>query len=165
LRDLRGRVHRDQRDALGAVIRLIFTATDRQQARRRLAHAVDQLERRLPKVARLLDGAEDDVLAFYSCPTEHWPKIRSTDESVKRRGFGSGLFWVMDRSWRVGGGPQIVAQRVGLARGERLLADSRRLRAYGSLHPFVASFATRCQLELRFCVGVVDPRAKRRFWD
>jgi len=28
-----------------------------------------------------------------------------------------------------------------------------------------ASFAAGCQLALRFGVGVVDPRAKRRFWD
>jgi putative transposase len=61
------------------VIRSIFTAPDGDQARQRLADAVDQLERRLPKIAALLDAAEDDVLAFYACPTEHWPKIRSTN--------------------------------------------------------------------------------------
>ena len=27
------------------------------------------------------------------------------------------------------------------------------------------SFAERCQSALGFCQGVVDPRAKRRFWD
>jgi putative transposase len=76
---MRGYVHKDQHDALGAVIRSIFTAPDGDQARQRLADAVQQLERRLPKVARLLDDAEDDVLAFYACPKEHWPKIRSTN--------------------------------------------------------------------------------------
>ena len=79
LRDLRGHVHRDQHDALGTVIRSIFTAPDGKEARRRLADAVQQLERRLPKIAALLDDAEDDVLAFYACPSEHWPKIRSTN--------------------------------------------------------------------------------------
>ena len=68
LRDLRGHVHKDQHDALGAVIRSIFTASDGGEARRRLADAVNQLDRRLPKIARLLDEAEDDVLAFYACP-------------------------------------------------------------------------------------------------
>jgi putative transposase len=33
----------------------------------------------LPKVARLLEEAEDDVLAFYAFPAEHWPKLRSTN--------------------------------------------------------------------------------------
>lgn len=79
LRDLRGHVHKDQHDALGAVIRSIFTAPDGDEARRRLADAVEQLERRLPKVAALLEAAEEDVLAFFSCPKEHWPKIRSTN--------------------------------------------------------------------------------------
>ena len=51
LRDLSGHVHKDQHDALGAVIRSIFTAPDGTEARRRLADAVNQLELRLPKVA------------------------------------------------------------------------------------------------------------------
>jgi transposase-like protein len=79
LRDLRGHVHKDQHDALGAIIRSIFPAADGQEARRRLADAVAELERKVPKIARLLDEAEDDVLAFYACPTEHWPKLRSTN--------------------------------------------------------------------------------------
>jgi Transposase, Mutator family len=44
-----------------------------------LRDAVGQLERRLPKIAALLDEAEADVLAFFAFPAEHWPKIRSTN--------------------------------------------------------------------------------------
>jgi transposase-like protein len=79
LRDLRGHVRRDQHDALGAIVRSIFTAHNGEDARRRLREAVDQLERRLPKVAGMIEDAEPDVLAFYAFPTEHWPKIRSTN--------------------------------------------------------------------------------------
>jgi hypothetical protein len=79
LRDLRGHVRRDQRDALGAIIRSVFTAPDGDQARRRLRDAVAQLERRLPKIAALLEDAEADVLAFYAFPAEHWSKLRSTN--------------------------------------------------------------------------------------
>jgi transposase-like protein len=79
LRDLRGHARKDQHDALGAVIRSIFTALDGDEARRRLADAVAQLQARLPKVAALLEEAEDDVLAFYAFPAEHWPKLRSTN--------------------------------------------------------------------------------------
>jgi Transposase, Mutator family len=60
-------VRKDQHDALGAMIRQLFTAADSDDARRRLDDAVKQLHRRLPKVAALLDDAEDDVLA------EAWP--------------------------------------------------------------------------------------------
>jgi putative transposase len=79
LRDLRGHVRRDQHDALGAIIRSIFTAEDGEQARQRLRAAVEQLERRLPKIAAMLEQAEPDVLAFYTFPAEHWPKLRSTN--------------------------------------------------------------------------------------
>jgi putative transposase len=79
LRDLRGHARKDQHDALGAVIRSIFTAADGDEARRRLGDAVSQLERRLPKVAALLAEAEEDVLAFFAFPAEHWPKLRSTN--------------------------------------------------------------------------------------
>jgi transposase-like protein len=79
LRDLRGHCRKDQHDALGAVIRQIFTAADGAEARRRLADAIAQLQPRLPKIAALLQDAEDDVLAFYAFPAEHWPKLRSTN--------------------------------------------------------------------------------------
>src|SRR6185369_5838329 len=49
------------------------------QARERLRDAVTQLERRLPKIAAMLEEAETDVLAFYAFPAEHWPKLRSAN--------------------------------------------------------------------------------------
>jgi putative transposase len=79
LRDLRGHARRDQHDALGAIVRSIFTAENGERARERLRDAVGQLERRLPKIAAMLEEAETDVLAFYAFPTEHWPKLRSTN--------------------------------------------------------------------------------------
>jgi len=79
LRDLRGHARKDQHDALGAVIRSIFTAQSGDEARRRLVDAVASLEGRLPKIARLLDEAEDDVLGFFAFPTGHWSKLRSTN--------------------------------------------------------------------------------------
>jgi putative transposase len=79
LRDLRGHVRKDQHDALGALIRSLFTASGGAQAREKLREAVDGLQRRLPKIAALLEQAEDDVLAFYAFPAEHWSKLRSTN--------------------------------------------------------------------------------------
>ncbi len=61
------------------MIRSIFTAESGEQARQRLRDAVGQLEKRLPKVAALIEQAEADVLAFYAFPAEHWPKLRSTN--------------------------------------------------------------------------------------
>jgi transposase-like protein len=38
------------------------------------------------EVAALIEEAEEDVLAFYAFPRDHWPKLRSTNplERVKR---------------------------------------------------------------------------------
>jgi putative transposase len=40
----------------------------------------------LPRVAALLEEAEEDLLAFYAFPVDHWPKLRSTNplERVNR---------------------------------------------------------------------------------
>jgi putative transposase len=79
LRDCLGHARRDQHGLLGAVIRPIFNATDHAQARDRLSEAVAHLERRLPKVATLLEQAEEEILAFYAFPVDHRKKIRSTN--------------------------------------------------------------------------------------
>ncbi len=79
LRDGLGHARKDQHGLLGALIRPIFSADTGEQARQRLGEAVAQLERPLPKVAALLEAAEDDVLAFYAFPPEHWRKLRSTN--------------------------------------------------------------------------------------
>jgi putative transposase len=79
LRDCLGHARKDQHGLLGALIRPIFQATSGDEARARLGEAVAQLEGRLPKIAGLLEEAEDDILAFYAMPAEHWPKLRSTN--------------------------------------------------------------------------------------
>ena len=45
-----------------------------------------RLEQLAPKVAGLLTEAEDDLVAFYAMPAEHWSKLRSTNplERVNR---------------------------------------------------------------------------------
>jgi putative transposase len=70
---------RDQHGLLAALIRPIFNQPDHDEASARLAEAVAQLERPLPKVASMLEQAEEDILAFYRFPAEHWRKLRSTN--------------------------------------------------------------------------------------
>ena len=79
LRDALGHARKDQHGLLAALIRPIFRAVSGEEARRRLGEAVSQLERPLPKVAAMLEEAEEDILAFYAFPSEHWPKLRSTN--------------------------------------------------------------------------------------
>jgi transposase-like protein len=86
LRDCLGHARQDQQPMLAALIRPIFNQGEREQARDRLSEAVAHLEGKLPKVATLLEEAEEDVLAFYAFPADHRRKIRSTNplERVNR---------------------------------------------------------------------------------
>jgi len=79
LRDCLGHARKDHHGLLGALIRPIFAAASGDEARQRLGEAVGQLERPLPKIAALLEQAEEDILAFYAFPAEHWRKLRSTN--------------------------------------------------------------------------------------
>jgi len=79
LRDCLGHARRDQQPMLAALIRPLFGAEDREVARDRLSEAVAHLEGKLDKVAALLEEAEEDLLAFYAFPSDHWRKLRSTN--------------------------------------------------------------------------------------
>jgi putative transposase len=79
LRDCLGHARRDQQPMLAALIRPIFNADDAAAARDQLSAAVAALEGKLDKVAAMLEQAEDDILAFYSFPADHWRKLRSTN--------------------------------------------------------------------------------------
>ena len=79
LRDCLGHARKDQHGLLAALIRPIFQADSGEQARDRLSEAVAHLDGKLPKVAALLEEAEQDILAFYAFPQAHWSKLRSTN--------------------------------------------------------------------------------------
>ena len=71
---------------LAALLRPLFNADSGEQARELVGDALERLRKPLPKVATLLEEAEDDLLAFYAFPADHWPKLRSTNplERVNR---------------------------------------------------------------------------------
>jgi len=75
-----------QRGLVSAALREIFNAEDAGQAAERVGHVIERLEPVAPKVCRLLEDAEADLLAFYAFPREHRSKLRSTNplERVNR---------------------------------------------------------------------------------
>src|SRR5947207_6573722 len=79
LREALGHARKEQQPMLAALIRPIFNAETGEQARDLLGEAIERLERPLPKVAAMLERAEDDLLAFYAFPVDHWRKLRSTN--------------------------------------------------------------------------------------
>src|SRR3954447_867549 len=85
-RDMLGHVAKAQQPLVSGAIRQLFHAADGAEARERLGQVVDQLAGPAPKVAELLEAAEEDLLAFYAFPRDHWSKLRSTNplERVNR---------------------------------------------------------------------------------
>src|SRR6202521_659959 len=68
-----------QRGLVSAALREVFNADAREQASERVGEVITRLAATVPKVAALLEEAEEDLLAFYAFPAAHWSKLRSTN--------------------------------------------------------------------------------------
>src|SRR5207237_3615022 len=86
LREALGHARREQQPMLAALLRPIFSAASGDAARELVGDALERLRTPLPKIHVLLEEAEEDLLAFYSFPPDHWAKLRSTNplERVNR---------------------------------------------------------------------------------
>ena len=73
------RSRRDQPGLVSAALREIFNAEDRAQAKERATRLLARLASISPKVCDLLEEAEEDLVAFYAFPRDHWTKLRSTN--------------------------------------------------------------------------------------
>jgi transposase-like protein len=87
VRDPDGRVRRKALVVAYAVHEQGYSEVDRARVgatesgavwRQFLREVIVRLASVAPKVAALLTEAEDDLLAFYAMPPEHWSKLRST---------------------------------------------------------------------------------------
>lgn len=98
VRNMHGHCRSGQRNMVSAALREVFNAEDLQDARERSASVVERLAPTVPKVAALLEEAEEDLLAFYHFPRGHWPKLRSTNnlervnKEIARRSDVVGIF-------------------------------------------------------------------------
>src|SRR5712691_7778466 len=72
LREALGHARREQQPMLAALLRPIFSADRGEQARELVGDALERLRKPLPKIATLLEEAEDDLLAFSAFPAAHW---------------------------------------------------------------------------------------------
>ncbi len=86
LRNMLGHCKKDHRPLVAAALRQIFQAESGEVARERLGEVAAKMKTLEPKVAKLLLVAEEDLLAFYEFPKEHWRQLRSTNplERVNR---------------------------------------------------------------------------------
>ena len=87
-----------QRQMVVALIGTAFAQDSETGARRQWRAVADQLRAKFPKLAKLMDHPEDEVLAFMSFPKAHRAQIHSTnplerlDAEVKRRTDVVGIF-------------------------------------------------------------------------
>jgi len=64
---------------VSSIIRTIFAQNDQESAREQLRHVVDELKNRFPKAMKILEEAEEEILAYMAFPREHWAQIHSTN--------------------------------------------------------------------------------------
>ena len=60
-----------------------FNADSGEQARQLVGDALERLQKPLPKIAELLEEAEEDLLAFYAFPADYWPSGRLSWSAVR----------------------------------------------------------------------------------
>jgi putative transposase len=98
VRSMHGHCKKSQRNMVSAALREVFNAEDLTDAKERSASVTQRLTKTVPKVAALLEEAEEDLLAFYRFPAAHWPKLRSTNniervnKEIARRSDVVGIF-------------------------------------------------------------------------
>jgi len=98
MRTVLGLVPKGTQQMVAATIRTVFVQPDAASAHEQWRRVADQLRPRFPRVAQLLDTAEEEVLASLSFPAEHWRQIWSNNpqerlnKEVKRRTDVVGIF-------------------------------------------------------------------------
>lgn len=87
-----------QRPAVIAMLKTIFAQETADAAHEQWRHVADALRERYEKLATMMDGSREEVLAYMAFPKEHWAQISSTNplervnKEIKRRADVIGIF-------------------------------------------------------------------------
>ena len=98
MRDVLAHAGKQGRRVVSAFIGTAFAQDDASVARTQWRQVADQLRPRMPKLAALMDEAENDVLAYMTFPAAHRAKLHSTNPierpigEIKRRTEVVGIF-------------------------------------------------------------------------
>ena len=98
MRNLLAHAGRQGRRVVSAFVATAFAQEDAEAASTQWRQVADQLRPKVPKLAKLMDQAEPDVLAYMTFPKEHRTKLHSTNPlerlngEIKRRTNVVGIF-------------------------------------------------------------------------
>jgi putative transposase len=98
LRNALSLVPKAAQQMVGATIRTVFAQPDAKSASDQWRRVAEGFRSRFPRLAALMDEAEEDVLSYATFPVEHWQKIWSNNplerlnKEVKRRTEVVGIF-------------------------------------------------------------------------
>jgi putative transposase len=98
MRNALAHVGAKQRPAVVAMLKTIFAQESAEAAHEQWYHVADALRERYEKLAVMMDGSREEVLAYMAFPKEHWAQISSTNplervnKEIKRRADVIGIF-------------------------------------------------------------------------
>jgi len=98
MRNVLAHAGKSGRRVVSAFIATAFAQDDATSAKQQWRRVADQLRPKVPKLAGLMDEAEDDVLAYMTFPAQHRAKLHSTNPlervngEIKRRTEVVGIF-------------------------------------------------------------------------
>jgi transposase-like protein len=98
MRNVLAHAGKQGRGVVSAFIATAFAQPDAEAARKQWREVADQLRPKVPKLAAILDQAEEDVLAYMTFPAQHRAKLHSTNPierlngEIKRRTEVVGIF-------------------------------------------------------------------------
>ena len=98
MRNLLTRVPKSAQGMVATLVRGIFAQADEQSTWSMHSNVVQQLEKRFPEAAKLLDAAAGELLAFTAFPKAHWKQIWSNNpqerlnKELRRRSDVVGIF-------------------------------------------------------------------------
>ncbi|MDO5572339.1 MAG: IS256 family transposase [Bacteroidales bacterium] len=79
MRNVLAQVPQKQKGLVSAIVRTIFTAENKQEAKKQLSEVVNQLQSRFAKATDIIVNAEDEILTYMDFPQKHWQSIFSTN--------------------------------------------------------------------------------------
>ncbi len=98
MRNLLTRVAKSSQTAVATLVRSIFAQGDKQSVEEQFDRVLNQLSVSFPEAAQLIEETRGDLLAFASCPKEHWKQIWSNNpqerlnKEIRRRTDVVGIF-------------------------------------------------------------------------